>query len=176
MTYRLQDGVLEVATEIENMSAEPMPVSVGFHPYVKLTDSTRDEWTISIPAKTHWLLAQTNQQARFQQPNLEEWLRQRLKANIGFDRMVRELLTEPAAGNQPFPQGGASAFFQANENKPENAIPKIVEGRLNGFYKENVLLEQAFVRDPKTTIGKLVSDLGPGAEVRRFARVKIGED
>jgi aldose 1-epimerase len=59
MTYRLQEGVLEVATAIENLSAEPMPVSIGFHPYVKLTDSTRDEWTISIPAKTHWLLAQT---------------------------------------------------------------------------------------------------------------------
>ena len=59
MTYRLQDGVLEVHTSIENMSAEPMPVSVGFHPYVKLTDSTRDEWIISVPAKTHWLLAQT---------------------------------------------------------------------------------------------------------------------
>jgi aldose 1-epimerase len=59
MTYRLRDGVLEVATIIENMSAEPMPVSVGFHPYVKLTDSTRDEWTISVPAKTHWLLAPT---------------------------------------------------------------------------------------------------------------------
>ena len=59
MTYRLQDGVLEVNTSIENMSAEPMPVSVGFHPYLKLTDSTRDEWVISVPAKTHWLLAQT---------------------------------------------------------------------------------------------------------------------
>jgi aldose 1-epimerase len=59
MTYRLQGGVLEVATAIENMSAEPMPVSIGFHPYLKLTDSTRDEWTIAIPAKTHWLLAPT---------------------------------------------------------------------------------------------------------------------
>lgn len=59
MTYRLQDGVLEVNTAIENISAEPMPVSVGFHPYLKLTDSTRDEWIISVPAKTHWLLAQS---------------------------------------------------------------------------------------------------------------------
>jgi aldose 1-epimerase len=57
MTYRLRDGVLEVSTSITNMSAEPMPVSVGFHPYFKLTDSTRREWTISVPAKTHWLLA-----------------------------------------------------------------------------------------------------------------------
>jgi elongation factor Ts len=63
-----------------------------------------------------------------------------------------------------------------NEGKPENAIPKIVEGRLNGFYKENVLLEQAFVRDPKTTIGKLVEQLGGDATVRRFARVKVGEE
>jgi elongation factor Ts len=63
-----------------------------------------------------------------------------------------------------------------NEGKPENALPKIVEGRLNGFFKDVVLLEQPFVRDPKTTIGKLVGGLGGDAAVRRFARVKIGED
>ena len=57
MTYRLQDGVLEVRTRIENLSQEPMPVSIGFHPYFQLTDSSRDEWTISVGAKTHWLLA-----------------------------------------------------------------------------------------------------------------------
>jgi elongation factor Ts len=62
-----------------------------------------------------------------------------------------------------------------NEGKPENAIPKIVEGRLNGFYKENVLLEQGFIKEPKTTISQLVEGLGSGATVRRFARVKIGE-
>lgn len=58
MTYRLQDGVLEVRTRIENLSQEPMPVSIGFHPYFQLTDSPRDEWTISLGVKTHWLLAQ----------------------------------------------------------------------------------------------------------------------
>ncbi|HEV2994171.1 MAG TPA: translation elongation factor Ts [Acidimicrobiia bacterium] len=63
-----------------------------------------------------------------------------------------------------------------NEGKPEAALPKIVEGRLNGFFKENVLLEQAFVREPKQTVGKLVATLGPDATVRRFARVKVGED
>lgn len=62
------------------------------------------------------------------------------------------------------------------EGKPEQAVPKIVEGRLNGFFKDQVLLEQAYVRDPKVTISKLVESLGPGATVRRFARVKIGED
>jgi aldose 1-epimerase len=39
------------------MSAEPMPVAIGFHPYYQLTDSPRDEWKISIGARTHWLLA-----------------------------------------------------------------------------------------------------------------------
>jgi aldose 1-epimerase len=59
MTYRLQNGVLEVATSIANLSTEPMPIAIGFHPYFQLTDSPRDEWTISIGAKTHWKLAAT---------------------------------------------------------------------------------------------------------------------
>jgi aldose 1-epimerase len=57
ITHRLQDGVLEVQTKISNLSADPMPVAIGFHPYFQLTDSKRDEWTISVGARTHWLLA-----------------------------------------------------------------------------------------------------------------------
>jgi aldose 1-epimerase len=53
MTHTLRDGVLEVMTTVSNMSAEPMPVSIGFHPYFQLTDSPRDEWTISIGARAH---------------------------------------------------------------------------------------------------------------------------
>src|SRR5207253_2765441 len=64
------------------------------------------------------------QQARFQQPGLENWLRQRIKANIGYDRMVREILTAPVNGQPQFPQqggdGSAAIFFQANGNMPEN--------------------------------------------------------
>jgi aldose 1-epimerase len=59
MTHRLQEGVLQVLTKITNISAEPMPVAVGFHPYYKLTDSTREEWTISVGARKHWKLAAT---------------------------------------------------------------------------------------------------------------------
>ena len=62
------------------------------------------------------------------------------------------------------------------QSKPEQALPKIIEGRLNGFYKDNVLLEQGFVKEPKTMVESLVDSLGGDAEVRRFARVKIGED
>ena len=56
MTYRLQDGELEVRTRIDNLSTEPMPVAIGFHPYFQLTDSTREDWTLSVGAKTHWIL------------------------------------------------------------------------------------------------------------------------
>ena len=57
MTYRLADGMLEVHTRLENLSTEPMPVAIGFHPYFQLTDSVREEWTLSFGAKTHWILA-----------------------------------------------------------------------------------------------------------------------
>jgi aldose 1-epimerase len=57
MTHTLRDGVLQVTTRIQNLSTEPMPVAIGFHPYFVLPDSTRDEWTVSIAAKTHWKLA-----------------------------------------------------------------------------------------------------------------------
>lgn len=56
MTYRVQDGALEVQTRIDSMSDEPMPVAIGFHPYFQLTDSPREEWRLSVAAKTHWLL------------------------------------------------------------------------------------------------------------------------
>ncbi len=62
------------------------------------------------------------------------------------------------------------------EGKPEQAIAKIVDGKLGGFFKQVTLVEQPFVRDPKTTIGALVASLGEGATVRRFVRVKIGEE
>jgi elongation factor Ts len=59
-----------------------------------------------------------------------------------------------------------------NEGKPEAAIPKIVEGRLNGFYKDvgGVLLDQPFVREPKQTVSQVLG----GATVTRFARVEVG--
>ena len=65
------------------------------------------------------------------------------------------------------------------EGKPEQAWPKIIDGKVNGFYKASpggALVEQAFVKDQKSTIGALVGGLGGDAAVRRFARVKIGEE
>jgi len=66
-----------------------------------------------------------------------------------------------------------------NEGRPEAAWEKIVEGRLANFYKESVLLEQAWVREPKTTIENLIkehiSKLQENITVRRFARFAIKE-
>ena len=57
ITYRLQDGALEVRTRVDNSSTAPMPLAIGFHPYFQLTDSIREEWKLSVGAKTHWQLA-----------------------------------------------------------------------------------------------------------------------
>lgn len=58
------------------------------------------------------------------------------------------------------------------EGKPEQAMPKIVEGRLNGWFKEFVLLDQAFIRDNKTTVGKMLE--AAGVTVTRVARFAVG--
>ncbi|MGH3832337.1 MAG: translation elongation factor Ts [Pseudonocardiaceae bacterium] len=59
------------------------------------------------------------------------------------------------------------------EGKPEQALPKIVEGRVNGFFKDTVLLEQSSVQDSKKTVKALLDDAG--VTVRRFARFEVGQ-
>ena len=56
MTHRLSEGALEVRVTLKNMSSEPMPVSIGFHSWYRLTDSPREEWTVTMPAKSRLLL------------------------------------------------------------------------------------------------------------------------
>jgi elongation factor Ts len=59
-----------------------------------------------------------------------------------------------------------------NEGKPEAALPKIVEGKLNGFFKEVVLVDQPYARDSKVATGKVLKDAG--LTVSGFARTKVG--
>ena len=59
------------------------------------------------------------------------------------------------------------------EGKPEQAIPRIVEGRLGGFYKDVVLVEQAFVKEPKQSVAQILK--ADGVAVRAFARVQFGQ-
>lgn len=58
------------------------------------------------------------------------------------------------------------------EGKPEKAIAKIVEGRLGGFFKEICLLDQAYAKDPKTTVGKVIE--ATGGELTGFVRFRVG--
>ena len=60
-----------------------------------------------------------------------------------------------------------------DEGKPEQAIGKIVEGRLNAYFKDVVLTEQAFVKDQKTTIKQILA--GSGISVTGFARFQVGQ-
>src|SRR4029079_13444341 len=66
-----------------------------------------------------------------------------------------------------------------NANKPEDVLNKIVDGRLNKFYEENVLLDQPFVKDPSKTIGELIAEkigsIKENITIRRFTRYKMGE-
>jgi len=57
MTYRLAGGALEVRTRVENHSAEPMPMAVGYHPYFRLTDAPRDDWKVNLAAREHVVLS-----------------------------------------------------------------------------------------------------------------------
>jgi elongation factor Ts len=59
------------------------------------------------------------------------------------------------------------------EGKPEQAIPKIVEGRLGAFFKDVVLVEQAFVKEPKQTVAQVLK--ADGVTVRGFARFQVGQ-
>jgi len=58
------------------------------------------------------------------------------------------------------------------EGKPEQALPRIVEGRVNGYYKENVLLEQKFAKDQSKTVAAVLKDAGVAAV--GFARFRVG--
>jgi elongation factor Ts len=66
-----------------------------------------------------------------------------------------------------------------NEGKPEKIIEKMVEGRIEKFYAENCLMDQAFIKDPDKTVGQLVNEMisriGENISIRRFARFERGE-
>jgi elongation factor Ts len=64
--------------------------------------------------------------------------------------------------------------------KPENVVPKIVEGKMNKFFKDNCLLNQPYVRDPELSVedllNELIAKIGENISIRRFARYQTGED
>jgi elongation factor Ts len=68
----------------------------------------------------------------------------------------------------------------SDDGKPEGIIERIIEGRLEKFYKENCLLDQAYIRDEERTVAEIVQDMiaktGENIGVRRFERWSVGED
>ena len=66
-----------------------------------------------------------------------------------------------------------------NASKPVDVLEKIIEGRLNKFYEDNVLVDQPFVKDPSKTVGELVAEkvgsIKENISIRRFSRFKMGE-
>jgi len=67
-----------------------------------------------------------------------------------------------------------------DEGKPQNVAEKIVDGRMNKFFEEIVLMEQPFIKDDAKTISQLLAEtvaaVGERIEIRRFARFALGED
>jgi len=108
-----------------------------------------------------------------------------------FQNMVRDIAMHIAAsGPIAVNKEDVSAEVLASEKeiyadqarksgKPENIIEKMIEGRISKFYQENVLMEQAFVKDPSLTINdvitKMVAKLGENIVIARFVRFQLGE-
>jgi elongation factor Ts len=96
---------------------------------------------------------------------------------LAHDIAVHAAFTKPRfVSRDEVPEDAIAAEREAleaitrNEGKPEAALPKIVDGKLDGWFRESVLLEQKFVRDEKQTIKQLLGD----AKIIRFAQVIIG--
>lgn len=109
-----------------------------------------------------------------------------------FLRFARDVALQIAFSNPPYldidsiPEtelAKVKAEFAAeasDQGKPADIVEKIVEGRLNKWYAENVLLKMAFVKDDSITVEKLVNqtiaDLKENIKIRRFTRYELGEE
>lgn len=111
--------------------------------------------------------------------------------NEAFGQLARELAMHVAAANpialtpEEIPAEAVererAVFLEQvkNEGKPEKIWDRIVDGKLNSFYKDNALLEQPFVKDPAKTVKQRVEEtgaaMGENIVVRRFVRYELGE-
>jgi elongation factor Ts len=109
-----------------------------------------------------------------------------------FQSLLKELALQVAAASPQFVrredvpadvlerERGIYRAQMENSGKPPAVIEKIVEGKLNSFYEQVVLLDQPSIRDPKVTVSQLVQSaiakLGENIGVARFVRFKVGEN
>ncbi|MDO8391078.1 MAG: translation elongation factor Ts [Actinomycetota bacterium] len=92
-----------------------------------------------------------------------------IAVHIGFAR-PKYLSREDVPADLVAHEKATLETLSRNEGKPEAALPKIVEGRLNGFFKDVVLVEQAYAKDDKQTIKQLIGS----ASIVKYAQVEIG--
>jgi len=109
--------------------------------------------------------------------------------NERFPELVRDVAMHVAAmpvkyvSRDQVPEADVSAlraeFAQAAQGKPPQVVERIVEGKLNKWFEENVLLDQPFIKNDDQTVGELIGSvvgvLGEKIEVRRFAKFALGE-
>jgi len=109
--------------------------------------------------------------------------------NDDFKSFVKELSMQIAAANPSYisredvPEAELAKekdiIKEQNKNKPETALEKILEGKLNSYYQETCLLEQPYIKDPKISVKTLLTDLiaktGENVVVKRFTRYQLGQ-
>jgi elongation factor Ts len=109
--------------------------------------------------------------------------------NSEFKELVKDLCLQIAAGNpewidvESIPkeiiEEKINEIKEEFKDKPEDVIKKIIDGKLNDFYKEKVLLKQTFIKDENITIEEYIKSkiakLGENIKIKRFARFEIGE-
>jgi elongation factor Ts len=109
--------------------------------------------------------------------------------NDDFKSFVKELSMQIAAANPSYiskedvPEDELAKereiIKEQNKNKPESALEKIIEGKLNSYYQEACLLEQPYIKDQKVFIKSLLTDLiaktGENVVVKRFTRYQLGQ-
>jgi elongation factor Ts len=109
--------------------------------------------------------------------------------NADFKSFVKELSMQIAATNPSYiskddvpeeeMRKEKDIIKEQNKNKPQNALEKIIEGKLSSYYQEACLLEQPYIKDPKVFIKGLLTDLiaktGENVVVKRFTRYQLGQ-
>jgi len=109
--------------------------------------------------------------------------------NEEFKKFAKDLTMQIAASNPIFIAKGdvpadalekeKEIIREQNKSKPEKALEKILEGKINSYYQEACLLEQPFIKDPKVFIKDMLTDLiaktGENIVVKRFVRYQLGE-
>ena len=109
--------------------------------------------------------------------------------NDTFKNFVKELGMQIAAANPTYVtkdevkeedlKKEEDIIKEQNKSKPEQALTKIIEGKLNSYYQDVCLLEQPYIKDPKTTIKDLlvevIAKIGENIVIKRFTRYQLGE-